>query len=64
MKIAFELPEIESIHLADTALRLGIEPEELAKAALSDFLNQDRKEFLEAVEYVLDKNHELYRRLS
>ncbi|MCC6126240.1 MAG: DNA-binding protein [Pirellulales bacterium] len=64
MKITLELPENESIHLADTAQRLGIEPEELAQAALSDFLNQDRKAFLEAVEYVLEKNHELYRRLS
>jgi antitoxin FitA len=64
MKIAFELPENESIHLTDTAHRLGIEPEELAKAALSDFLNQEKNDFLEAAQYVLDKNHELYRRLS
>jgi antitoxin FitA len=64
MNITIELSENESNQLAEMAHRLGIAPEELAHSALSDALRQDRDVFLRAVEYVLDKNQELYKRLS
>ncbi len=64
MKIAVDLSEDETELLVSTANRLGIHPEELAQAALTDLLNQDREDFRKAAEYVLDKNQELYRRLS
>jgi antitoxin FitA len=64
MTITFELPDYESKHLADMADRFGIAPAELAKAAVTDVLNNVEDDFLDAAKYVLEKNHELYRRLS
>jgi antitoxin FitA len=64
MTITFELPENDSKNLSDMALRLGISPEELAKAALAGVLSQNDQDFLDAAKYVFEKNQELYRRLS
>ena len=50
--------------LRDAAGRMGVSPEELAKAGLEDWLSRPRADFLEAARYVLEKNKELYRRLA
>ncbi|MDY0040940.1 MAG: hypothetical protein RBS57_11575 [Desulforhabdus sp.] len=42
---------------------LGTTPEELVRASVEDLLGRP-KEFQEAVDYVLKKNEELYRRLA
>ncbi len=49
---------------AETARRLGVNPEELARAALLDLLGQPRADFEQAATYVLRKNRDLYERLS
>ena len=64
MKIAVELSADEAELLSTTALRLGVRPEELARATLTDALGQDKEQFRKAAEYVLDKNRDLYRRLA
>jgi hypothetical protein len=64
MKIAVELNEAESQHLADIAASLGIPVEELASVAVSDFIDASAADFGKAADRVLDKNKELYRRLS
>ncbi len=64
MKIAIELNEIESAHLSDIAASIGIPVEELASAALADFVDASTADFDAAAKRVLDKNQELYRRLS
>jgi antitoxin FitA len=64
MKIAVELSADEAELLSSTAVRLGVRPEELARATIADALGQDREEFRKAAEYVLDKNRDLYRRLG
>jgi hypothetical protein len=64
MKLSIELNETEGTKLRDEAARLGVEPEELAKAALADLLRNENEEFRRAAEYVLRKNEELYRRLA
>jgi hypothetical protein len=64
MKIAVELSNEEADLLNRTAKGLGIDAEELARAALCDALRQDEDEFRTAAKYVLEKNQELYRRLG
>ena len=50
--------------LTERAKTLGIRPEELARAAVADFVARPAEEFEEAAEYILKKNAELYRRLG
>jgi antitoxin FitA len=64
MKIAVELSAEEAELLSSTAGQLGVRPEELARATLTDALSQDKAEFRKAAEYVLSKNQDLYRRLA
>ena len=64
MKVTIELSEERATTLRETARRIGVTPEALATAALSDALDHSKEDFLKAAEYVLKKNEELYRRLS
>ena len=64
MKISVELSADESELLSSTASRLGVRPEELARATLSDALSRDKEEFRKAAEYIIQKNDGLYRRLA
>jgi len=45
------------------AAGLGMTPEELVRASVEDLLGSP-EEFRKAVDYVLKKNEELYRRLA
>lgn len=64
MKLAFELPPAQADKLRDEANRLGLSPEEFARAALADILSASDAEFRAAAARVLSKNEELYRRLA
>ena len=64
MKLSIELNETEGTRLRDEAARLGVKPEELARAALTDLLRNEDEDFRKAAEQVLRKNEELYRRLA
>ena len=48
--------------LQELARRVKVAPEELARAGLEDWLRQPREDFVQAAQYVLKKNAELYRR--
>ena len=48
----------------ELARRLGVDPRELAKAAVNDLLARPADDFDRAAKLVLEKNGELYRRLS
>ena len=50
--------------LEQAAQRLGISPEELLRQSVEEKLERLDDTFRSAAEYVLDKNRELYRRLS
>ena len=50
--------------LRDEATRLGISPEDYARAVLADTLSGTPAEFRRAAERVLRKNEELYKRLA
>jgi hypothetical protein len=64
MKLAVELTETESARLREAAARLGVNPTDLARAAISDLLSTPDEEFRAAADQVLHKNEELYRRLG
>lgn len=62
--IQIQLTEEQLSRLKARAERLGLEPEELARASLQDVLALPEEAFLSAMIYVLQKNKELYRRLA
>jgi hypothetical protein len=64
MKVAIELSQPQADRLREEAARLGVAPEELARAAVADLLSAQHEDFRTAASYVLRKNEELYRRLA
>ena len=50
--------------LREKAERLHIAPEDLIRISLEELLSRPDEDFQRAVEYVLTKNAELYRRLA
>lgn len=64
MKLTIELSPAQTDRLRQEAERLGLAPEDLARAAIADLLATRDDEFKAAAERVLRKNEELYRRLA
>lgn len=64
MKVAVELTETQGEKLKETAARLGVDPAELARAAVSDLLSTPDEDFRAVANHVLRKNKELYGRLA
>ena len=64
MTISLELDEVESQRLQELALTLKVDANELARAAINDLVSRPAEDFDRAVQYVLEKNRELYRRLA
>jgi hypothetical protein len=64
MKLTIELSPAQTEQLRVEAERLGLAPEDLARAAVADLLATSGEEFKRAAERVLGKNEELYRRLA
>ena len=64
MKLAIELSDRQAERLREAATRLGVEPEQLALAAIADLIAAEGPDFDSAAQRVLEKNRELYRRLA
>lgn len=64
MKLSIDLSPAQAERLRLEAERLGLTPEDLAKAAIADLLASAGEDFTAAAERVLKKNEELYRRLA
>lgn len=64
MKIEFELTSAQAARLKTLASRLRVPIHRLASAAVADLIAESSEEFESAAERVLDKNKELYKRLS
>ena len=58
------LPEERLVERNEMARHLGIAPEELVRVSIEELLTRPEEEFKQAVDYVLTKNAELYRRLA
>ena len=50
--------------LREMADRHGITPEELVRVSIEELLTRPEEEFQRAVDLVLEKNEDLYRRLA
>ncbi len=64
MRLTIDLSPAQAERLRQEAERLGLAPEELARAAITDLLATPDPEFARAADRVLRKNEELYRRLA
>ena len=64
MSISFNLNDEHSKRLQQRASELGVDVQELARAAINDLLARPHEDFESAAKQVLEKNRELYRRLS
>jgi len=62
--LTIRVSEEKLAQLRDFAARLGISPEDLARAGVDDLLARPAEAFEQAVEYVVHKNADLYRRLA
>jgi hypothetical protein len=63
-RLYIDLSPAQAERLRLEAERLGLKPEELAKAVIADLLASSGDDFKTAAERVLKKNEELYRRLA
>ena len=64
MRLAIELPQAQADKLRAEADRLGLSPEDLARAALNDLLSTPDAEFQEVARRIVSKNQDLYKRLA
>lgn len=64
MKLTIDLSPAQAERLRSEADRLGLAPEDLARAVIADLLATPGDDFKAAAERVLRKNEELYRRLA
>ena len=62
--IPINLSDSQFQKLQDLAKAHGIALEALFKSSLEDWLNSQESEFVDAADYVLKKNAELYKRLA
>jgi len=62
--ITVSLPADRMQKLREVAAQYRVEPEDLVRASVEELLTRPEEEFKHALEYVLDKNAELYRRLA
>lgn len=64
MTITLELSDEQSQLLQRRARDLGVDVRDLARAAVADLLAKSDEDFSRAADFVIEKNRELYRRLS
>ena len=62
--ITITIPDDRLLKLKELASRLSVTPEELVRVSIDDLLGRPDEAFDRAVDRVLEKNAELYRRLA
>ena len=62
--LELQLPEQTASKLQEAAERLSVSAEQLSILSIEEKLAQIEAEFRRSAEYVLEKNADLYRRLS
>ena len=62
--ITISLPADRLQQLREVATQYHVAPEDLVRASVEEMLARPEEEFKQAVDYVLNKNAELYRRLA
>lgn len=64
MDMTLSISEDLFIKLKEVAGNLNITPEDLVRVSIDELLSRPDEDFQKAVDYVLTKNAELYRRLA
>jgi predicted transcriptional regulator len=64
MTLTVDLPKDTMLKLKELASRYNMTPEELVRASVEELIASPEETFLEAVDYALKKNQELYKRLA
>lgn len=64
MNLSVELSLSEGEQLEKAAAKLGLRPEELARAAVKELCKGTQDDFLRVADKVLKKNKDLYERLN
>ncbi len=64
MQMTIDLSNKQTEQFQELAKSLSISPQELVRAAIDDFLSRPAEDFRRAAHYGLQKNQELYKRLS
>lgn len=62
--ITIAIPDEHLARLEKIAARLGVSTEELVRLSIEELIARPDEQFERAVDYVLKKNAELYRRLA
>jgi len=62
--ITIPIPDERMRRLQELAARFKITPEDLVRVSVEELLARPEEQFRRAVDYVLNKNAELYRRLA
>lgn len=62
--ITISLPDDRLQRLQEMATQFNVAPEELVRASVEEFLARPEEEFQQALDYVLNKNKEIYQRLA
>lgn len=62
--ITIAIPDDRLLKLKEIATRFNVTPEELVRVSIEDMLIQPEDSFKQALDYVLNKNAELYQRLA
>ncbi len=63
-RITITLPDERFSELRETAARLKVAPEDLARAGVEDLLAHPDDQFRKTLDRLMAKNAELYRRLA
>jgi hypothetical protein len=63
-EITITLPDERWAKLKEKAADLGITPEQLVSLSVEELLARSDQQFRQAVDRVLEKNQELYKRLA
>lgn len=64
MEMTITLNNEQTQQLEKLAKHCSVHPQELVRVAINDFLSHPNEDFLRAARYVVEKNEELYKRLS
>jgi len=63
-RVTIQITKKEYRHLQSLAAKYGLSVSELARLSLEDLLTTPDEETTQAMEYILQKNHQLYQRLA
>ncbi|NQT72052.1 MAG: DNA-binding protein [Chloroflexi bacterium] len=62
--LTINIPEDRWARLNEISDQFGISPEELVRISVDDLLTRPQEDCQQAIEYIFNKNENLYRRLS